>query len=130
MAPGAGIRSRVSGELKADQVTARLPRRTRRGTPRRSGLASRVSGGFPEADAWVSSERPDFTTDIPRISLPMLPIWGDQDPHQPRDGRATPSRTPPESSLRVFAGGTHSLANDRLDEVAALVMEHLDGPRW
>jgi len=84
---------------------------------------------FPEADAWVSSERPDFTTDIPQISTPTLLIWGDQDPISPETVGQRLHQLIPDSSLRVLAGGTHSLANDRPDEVAALVIEHLDGPR-
>ncbi len=84
---------------------------------------------FPEADPWVSGERPDFTADIPRISTPTLLIWGDQDPVSPEMVGQRLHELLPKSSLRVVAGGTHSLANDRPDEVAALVMEHLDGPR-
>lgn len=84
---------------------------------------------FPEADLWVSGEPPDFSTDIPRISMPTLLIWGDQDPISPETVGQELHRLLPESRLRVLAGGTHSLAHDRPGEVAALVIKHLDGRR-
>lgn len=83
---------------------------------------------FPEAGPWVDGERPDFSADIPRISTPTLLIWGDRDPISPETVGHRLHQLLPDSRLRVLAGGTHSLAQDRPDEVAALVIEHLDGP--
>jgi pimeloyl-ACP methyl ester carboxylesterase len=83
---------------------------------------------FPNADPWVSGERPDFTADIPKITAPTLLISGDQDPISPVSVGQRLHGLLPDSCLRVLPGGTHWLAHDRPDQVARLVIDHLGAP--
>jgi pimeloyl-ACP methyl ester carboxylesterase len=83
---------------------------------------------FPNADPWVSGERPDFTADIAQIMAPTLLIWGDQDPISPVSVGESLHKLLPNSHLRVLTGGTHWLAHDRPDDIAGLVIDHLGEP--
>jgi pimeloyl-ACP methyl ester carboxylesterase len=83
---------------------------------------------FPNADPWVSGERPDFTADIAQIMSPTLLIWGDQDPISPVSVGESLYALLPNSHLRVVPGGTHWLAHDRPDDIAGLVIDHLGEP--
>lgn len=83
---------------------------------------------FPNADPWVSRERPDFTADIAQIMAPTLLIWGDQDPISPMGVGESLHALLPDSHLRVLTGGNHWLAHDRPDDVAGLVIDHLGEP--
>jgi hypothetical protein len=80
---------------------------------------------FPHAASWVSAERPDFTADLPSLTTPTLLIWGDRDPISPVSVGEHLDRLLPDSHLSVLPGATHSLAHDRPDEVAALIIDHL-----
>jgi pimeloyl-ACP methyl ester carboxylesterase len=79
----------------------------------------------PTAARWITEERPDHTDEIPFITAPTLLVWGDSDPISPvAVGRHLASLLP-NASLRVIAGGTHSLATDHPHRVATLITEHL-----
>ena len=80
---------------------------------------------FPNAASWVSAERPDHTARVPSITAPTLLIWGDRDPISPVSVGEQLDGLLPDSHLRVLPGATHSLACDRPDEVAALIIDHL-----
>ena len=47
---------------------------------------------------------------------------------QPDRGRQALHEVLPQSALHVIAGGTHALARERPDEVAALIQRHLGAP--
>ena len=83
---------------------------------------------FPEAGRWVTDDRVDYTERLHRVTAPTCLIWGDADPISPlRIGHAL-HRLLPSSVLHVVAGGTHTLARDHADEVAALITDHLSEP--
>lgn len=80
---------------------------------------------FPGAAAWVTDQRVNHTQQLHRITLPTSLIWGDADSISPPTvGRAL-HRALPSSVLHVVAGGTHTLARERPDEVSALIIEQL-----
>jgi pimeloyl-ACP methyl ester carboxylesterase len=80
---------------------------------------------FPEAAAWVTSDRMDYSSLLPSISIPVSLIWGDADPISPVAVGRTLHATLASSTLHVVAGGTHAVARERPDEVAALIEQHL-----
>jgi pimeloyl-ACP methyl ester carboxylesterase len=79
----------------------------------------------PQAAAWITTEHADHTADFRSIPVPTVLIWGDRDEISPPSvGRALRSLLP-LASMSVLAGGTHGLAVERPNEVAALIAEHL-----
>ena len=82
---------------------------------------------YPQAAEWIWRERVDYTDAIPAVRKPTLLIWGDSDPISPVSVGERLNELLPDSRLHVLAGGTHSLAHDRAEEVAALIADHL-GP--
>ncbi len=82
---------------------------------------------FPDAAPWISEQRPDYGAALSRLRIPTLLIWGDSDPISPVAVGERLERTLPSASLRVLPGGTHDLAREQPDEVAALIVEHLGG---
>jgi pimeloyl-ACP methyl ester carboxylesterase len=85
---------------------------------------------FPEAAPWVTGESLDYTSLLAGISLPVCLIWGEIDAiSPPAVGRALHA-TLARSTLHVVGGGTHAVARERPDEVAALIGRHLAGPAF
>ncbi len=80
---------------------------------------------FPEAAAWIVEERPDYGSALSRLRIPTLLIWGDCDPISPVAVGQRLEQSLPSGSLHVLAGGTHDLAREQPDAVAALIIEHL-----
>jgi pimeloyl-ACP methyl ester carboxylesterase len=83
---------------------------------------------YPQAAEWIWRERVDYVGAIPGLRHPTLLIWGDRDPISPVSVGERLNELLPDSRLHVLAGGTHSLARDRADEVAALIVDHLSTP--
>lgn len=80
---------------------------------------------FPEAAAWVTEDRLDHGQRLDSLELPVCLIWGDADPLSPVAAGEVLHAKLAASELHVLHGGTHSLARDRADEVAALIEQHL-----
>jgi pimeloyl-ACP methyl ester carboxylesterase len=80
---------------------------------------------FPDAAPWVTEQHVDHSRELGKISVPTCLIWGDADPISPvAVGRAVDAALQ-HSTLHVIAGGTHTMARERPDEIAALIVEHL-----
>ena len=78
-----------------------------------------------EAPAWFVDDRTDLTERLGEIRAPTLLLWSDADPVSPLDvGRFLEARIP-DARLVVIPGGSHSFAEERADEVAAAIREHL-----
>ena len=82
---------------------------------------------YPHAAPWVSQETVDYGDAITRLSAPTLLLWGDADPVSPVSIGKRLADLLPSSALHVLPGGTHSLAREHPDEVARLIIEHLQG---
>lgn len=80
---------------------------------------------FPDAAPWVSRQRVDYTGQIATITAATCLIWGDKDPISPVAAGQALNELLADSVLHVVPGGTHSLARDRPNEVAALIIDHL-----
>ncbi|MEA2145582.1 MAG: hypothetical protein QOG59_1169, partial [Solirubrobacteraceae bacterium] len=80
---------------------------------------------FPDAAPWVTEHHVDHSQELGKISVPTCLIWGDADPISPVAVGRTVDATLPHSILHVVAGGTHMMAGERPDEIAALIVGHL-----
>ncbi len=80
---------------------------------------------YPQAAPWIGEQRVDYTDSLPMVRTATLLIWGDADPISPVEVGQHLAQLLPISELHVLPGGTHSLAHDRPDEVAALIRDHL-----
>lgn len=80
---------------------------------------------YPRAASWIMDERPDLSTELPSITQPTLLLWGDVDPISPLAVGEAWLASLPQSALHVLRGGTHSLVQDRPDEIAELIRQHL-----
>jgi pimeloyl-ACP methyl ester carboxylesterase len=67
----------------------------------------------------------ELSTRLHEITVPVLLIWGDSDPISPVAVGERLAELLPRSELVVLNGGTHDLAFERADEVAALIERHL-----
>jgi len=81
---------------------------------------------YPNAAPWIWQERVDYRHVLPTIRVPTLLIWGDADPISPLSVGHALAELLPDAALHIARGGTHSLARDRPDEVAALIAKHLE----
>ncbi len=80
---------------------------------------------YPNAAHWITDPMPATWDPVARIHAPTLLLWGDADPVSPPPVGAELARLLPNASLHVIPGGTHSLAHDMPDTVAALITRHL-----
>jgi pimeloyl-ACP methyl ester carboxylesterase len=80
---------------------------------------------YPHAAPWISQERSDYGDAITRLSAPTLLLWGDADPVSPVSIGKRLANLLPNSALHVLPGGTHSLAREQPDEVARLIIDHI-----
>lgn len=78
---------------------------------------------YPHAARWITEARPDYTTDIRRIDIPALLLWGDADRISPVAVGEHLSDLLPQARLHVIPGGDHGLGRDRAAEIAPLVRE-------
>jgi pimeloyl-ACP methyl ester carboxylesterase len=81
---------------------------------------------FPGAASWVTEQHVDHTRELPGVEIPACLIWGDKDPiSPPAVGRALEDALP-RSRLHIISGGTHMMARERPDEIAELIVGHLN----
>lgn len=79
----------------------------------------------PDFPSWFLDEREDLTERIREIRIPVLLLWGDEDPISPVAVGRRLAELFPHAELVVFRGGTHDLALERADEVARHIDRHL-----
>jgi pimeloyl-ACP methyl ester carboxylesterase len=79
----------------------------------------------PEAPPWFVDDRTDLGDRLGAVRAPTLLLWAQEDPVSPLAvGRFLAERIP-GALLRTFPGESHTFANERPDEVAAVIREHL-----
>jgi pimeloyl-ACP methyl ester carboxylesterase len=138
VADGSDVVAQSMGGVVAIGLALARPRKIRRlvlvatsGGLDVSGLGgsqwrSEYRAQFPEAAAWVTGDRLDYSAVLGSVELPVCLIWGDADPVSPVAVGHALARRLPRSELHVVAGGTHALAREQPDRVAALIRRHLD----
>jgi pimeloyl-ACP methyl ester carboxylesterase len=80
---------------------------------------------FPNSQTWITSEKPDHSADIPKITCPTLLIWGDHDPISPVSVGEKLSELIRYSELLVIEGGNHDLGRERASQIAPFIIDHL-----
>lgn len=80
---------------------------------------------FPDLPDWFARERRDLSTELTRLSLPVLLLWGDRDPLSPVAVGERLLALLPRAELKVIAGGDHDVAHTHAAEVADHIRAHL-----
>jgi pimeloyl-ACP methyl ester carboxylesterase len=84
-----------------------------------------LSSQNPDLPRWFIDERRDLTERIREITIPVLLLWGDDDPISPVAVGRRLLELFPAAELLVVKGGTHDLVSDRADEIAPHIDRHL-----
>jgi poly(3-hydroxyoctanoate) depolymerase len=79
----------------------------------------------PDLPRWFIDERRDLTERIREITIPVLLLWGDDDPISPVAVGRRLLELLPTAELVVVKGGTHDLVSERADEIAPHIDRHL-----
>jgi pimeloyl-ACP methyl ester carboxylesterase len=80
---------------------------------------------YPKAAAWITERRGAAGLPLERIRCPTQLIWGDADPISPLPvGQHLKARLP-NAKLHVIASDDHRFAENRPDEIAPLIADHL-----
>ncbi len=81
---------------------------------------------FPRAANWVREASLDYSADLSCVTQPILLLWGDADPISPLAVGERLQSLLPNAQLHVIAGGTHSMALNRANEIAPLIRAHFE----
>lgn len=80
---------------------------------------------YPQHPRWFSAYQEDLSAKLPRVTIPVLLLWGGSDPVSPvRVGERLASLLPC-ANLHVIQGGDHDLAETHATEIAPLIDELL-----
>ena len=78
----------------------------------------------PQLPDWFASFRSDLTSQLKRIEVPVLLLWGDCDPLSPvAVGQCLMSHFP-DADLHIIPGGEHDLAHRYPDLIAPFIDAH------
>ena len=79
----------------------------------------------PQMPRWFVDDRSDFSDRLPTLRAPTLVLIGDADPLAPLGvGEYLRDRIP-GAKLEIVAGGTHAMAEELPERIAALIDHHL-----
>jgi pimeloyl-ACP methyl ester carboxylesterase len=84
---------------------------------------------MPHLPRWFIDDRTDLTDRLGAILAPTLLLWSDSDPLSPLAVAHFLRTRIHGARIVTVAGGSHAFANERPDEVAAIIAAHLIGPR-
>ena len=74
---------------------------------------------------WFVDDRSDFGDRLPTLRAPTLVLIGDADPLAPLGVGEYLRDQIPGASLEIIAGGTHAMAEELPERIAALIDRHL-----
>jgi pimeloyl-ACP methyl ester carboxylesterase len=80
---------------------------------------------FPQAADWIMQHSASAELPVELIEAPTLLIWGDSDPISPVTVGLHLERRMPNAKLHVVHGGDHSLASNKAEAIAPLIIQHL-----
>jgi pimeloyl-ACP methyl ester carboxylesterase len=80
---------------------------------------------YPKAAPWLNDIAADLSAELPRITQPVLLLWGDRDPISPVSVGEYLLRLLPNARLYVVKGGEHDLVEARAEEIAPIIERHL-----
>jgi pimeloyl-ACP methyl ester carboxylesterase len=79
----------------------------------------------PGLPRWFLDEQRDLTARLGEIRIPVLLLWGDDDPLSPVAVGRRLAELFPAAELIVVEGGTHDLVSERAADVAPYIDRHL-----
>ncbi len=79
----------------------------------------------PDVPTWFIDDRTDLTDRLAEIRARTLLVWSDADPISPPSVARLLAARIPSARIATVAGGTHSFANERAEEVASIIRSHL-----
>lgn len=79
----------------------------------------------PRVPDWFATYKGDFSSELDRIAVPVLLLWGEDDPISPVPVGQRLAELFPNARLHVIAGGQHDLANTHASILAPIVKIHL-----
>lgn len=80
---------------------------------------------LPDVPGWFVDDRSDLASRLSEIRARTLLLWSDADPISPPSVARFLAGRIPGARIATVAGGTHAFANERPDEVAAIIRSHL-----
>lgn len=83
---------------------------------------------YPKVPRWFIDEHHDLTDRLCDVSVPVLLLWGDDDPISPVAVGERLAELLPRAELVVIKGGTHDLVSERADDVIPIIQKHLAAP--
>jgi pimeloyl-ACP methyl ester carboxylesterase len=96
---------------------------------RRFGAAEWRTGDWvaqrPQMPRWFVDDRTDLGDRLPTLQVPTLVLVGDADPLAPLGVGEYLRDQIPGASLEIVEGGTHAMAEELPDRLAALIDRHL-----
>ena len=79
----------------------------------------------PEMPRWFVDDRSDLGDRLPTLGVPTLVLIGDADPLAPLGVGEYLRDQIPGAALEIVAGGTHAMAEELPERIAALIDRHL-----
>ncbi|MCJ8162048.1 alpha/beta fold hydrolase [Acinetobacter zhairhuonensis] len=74
---------------------------------------------------WFVSAQLDLSPQLEKISMPVLLLWGDQDPISPVAVGQALQHQLPQSELHLIRGGDHAFAEHYAEDVAVQIQKYL-----
>lgn len=74
---------------------------------------------------WFVSAQLDLSPQLEKISIPVLLLWGDQDPISPVAVGQALQHQLPQSELHLIRGGDHAFAEHYAEDVAVQIQKYL-----
>ncbi len=82
----------------------------------------------PDAPQWHFSDWGDYTDRLHEITVPVLLLWGDNDPISPVKVGLKLKQLLPRADLNIIEGGHHDLARTHARQVSVLIEDFLAAP--
>jgi pimeloyl-ACP methyl ester carboxylesterase len=80
---------------------------------------------LPNVPSWFIDDRTDLTDRLAQIRAPTLLLWSDADPISPPSVARFLAERIADARIVTVAGGDHTFASERPDEVASIIRSHL-----
>ncbi|WP_179991120.1 alpha/beta fold hydrolase [Acinetobacter sp. YH16058] len=74
---------------------------------------------------WFVEAKADYTVDFAKINMPILLLWGDQDPISPLAVGEFLQQQLPQAELKIVQGGDHLFIEEHADQAAKYISAYL-----
>ncbi|TDF84805.1 alpha/beta fold hydrolase [Pseudomonas sp. H9] len=86
---------------------------------------SAFTAEFPSLPRWFIDDHSDLSDRMAELQMPVLLLWGDNDPISPVNVGEHLARLLPKAALHVLPNAGHDLGLSHAAQVAGLIDEHL-----